>query len=122
MSADLTLTGDDVAPRGDVAAEMVQVMRDRHPELREIPEEILVQALVEVLPVYGAMVQVRTFGQDYTRREERANSLTTRVYGVSLLLKVAAEAERDANAGIDAAANRDLAKVLRARARREGRA
>jgi len=122
MSADLTPTGGEAAPADYLAApEMVKVMRERHPELREIPESILVQALAEVLPVYGAMVQVRTFGADYARREERANSLTTRVYGASLLLKVAADAERDANAGIDTAANRAAAKVLRARAHREGR-
>jgi hypothetical protein len=121
MSADLTPTGDELTPHDDVASEMVKVMRERHPELQAIPARDLVQALAEVLPVYGAMVEVRTFGHDYKRREERANSLTTRVYGVSLLQRVAAEAERDANAGIDAAANRDLARVLRERAKTEGR-
>lgn len=121
MSADLTPTGDELTPHDDVAAEMVKVMRERHPELQAIPARDLVQALAEVLPVYGAMVEVRTFGHDYERREERANSLTTRVYGVSLLQRVAAEAERDADAGIDAAVNRDLARVLRERAKTEGR-
>lgn len=121
MTADLTPTGNEATPHDDVAAEMAKVMRDRHPKLREIPDDILVQALAEVLPVYGAMVTVRTFGADYARREQRANSMTTRVYGVSLLLKVAAEAERDANAGIDPAGNRAAARVLRARAHREGR-
>lgn len=121
MSSDITPTeGADVARHDDVAAEMVKVMRERHPELREIPARDLETALAEVLPVYGAMVQVRTFGHDYERREQRANSLTTRVYGVSLLQRIAAEAERDANAGIDPAANRAAAKVLRERARTEG--
>lgn len=122
MSTDITPPeGADVARHDDVAAEMVKVMRERHPELRAIPARDLVTALAEVLPVYGAMVQVRTFGEDYERREQRANSLTTRVYGVSLLQRVAAEAERDANAGIDPAANRAAARVLRERAKTEGR-
>jgi hypothetical protein len=122
MSNDITPPeGTDVARHDDVAAEMVKVMRERHPELRAIPARDLVTALAELLPVYGAMVQVRTFGHDYERRERHANSLTTRVYGVSLLQRVAAEAERDANAGIDAAANRAVARVLRERAKTEGR-
>lgn len=122
MSTDITPPeGADVARHDDVAAEMVKVMREWHPELRAIPARDLVTALAEVLPVYGAMVQVRTFGEDYERREQRANSLTTRVYGVSLLQRVAAEAERDANAGIDPAANRAAARVLRERAKTEGR-
>lgn len=121
MSADITPTdGAEVARHDDVAADMVRIMRERHPELRAIPARDLETALAEVLPVYGAMVQVRTFGHDYERREQRANSLTTRVYGVSLLQRIAAEAERDANAGIDPAANRAAAKVLRDRARTEG--
>lgn len=122
MNTDITPPeGAEVARHDDVAAEMVKVMTERHPELLTIPARDLVQALAEVLPVYGAMVQVRTFGEDYERREQRANSLTTRVYGVSLLQRVAAEAERDANAGIDPAANRAAARVLRERAKTEGR-
>lgn len=122
MSADLTPPeGADVARHDDVAADMVRIMRERHPELCAISARDLESALAEVLPVYGAMVQVRTFGHDYERREQRANSLTTRVYGVSLLQRIAAEAERDANAGIDPAANRAAARVLRERAKTEGR-
>lgn len=122
MSGDITPPeGADVARHDDVAADMVRIMRERHPELLAIPARDLESALAEVLPVYGAMVQVRTFGHDYERRERHANSLTTRVYGVSLLQRIAAEAERDANAGIDPAANRAAARVLRERAKTEGR-
>lgn len=122
MSADVTPMGDELAgiPDEDVPAEMAKVMQARFPSLGDIAPEALAAALADVLPVYGAMVQVRTFGHDYERRERHANSLTTRVYGVSLLQRIAAEAERDANAGIDPAANRAAAKVLRERARTEG--
>lgn len=122
MSADLTPPeGADVARHDNVAADMVRIMRERHPELLAISARDLETALAEVITVYGAMVQVRTFGHDYERRERHANSLTTRVYGVSLLQRIAAEAERDANAGIDPAANRAAARVLRERAKTEGR-
>ncbi len=122
MNTDITPPeGAEVARHDDVAADMVRIMRERHPELLAIPARDLESALAEVLPVYGAMVQVRTFGHDYERRERHANSLTTRVYGVSLLQRIAAEAERDANAGIDPAANRAAARVLRERAKTEGR-
>lgn len=120
MSNDITPTGDDVARHDDVAADMVKVMRERHPELLAIPAADLERALAEVLPVYGAMVQARTFGHDYERRERSAESLSKRVYGASMLLRHAAEADRDANAGIDTRANRELAKALRDRAHREG--
>ncbi len=121
MSTDITPTGDDIARPDDVVAEMVKVMRERHPELLEIPAADLERALAEVLPVYGAMVQVRTFGHDYERRERSAESLTKRVYGSSVLLRIAADAERDAAAGVDPATNRAVASNLRARAHREGR-
>ena len=122
MSADLTPTGDDLdaVPVDDVVAEMVQAMRDRHPALREISARDLEAALAELLPVYGAMVQARTFGHDYKRREQRANSLTTRVYAISRLLRLAADAEQAANAGVEPAANRTMARMLRDSARREG--
>lgn len=122
MSDDITPTeGADVARHDDVAAEMVRIMRERHPELRAVPARDLETALAELLPVYGAMVQARTFGHDYERRERHANSLTTRVYGSSLLQRLAAEADRDAGAGVDPAVNRAVARKLREQARREGR-
>ena len=120
MTTDLTPTGDELARPDDVAAEMVEVMRDRHPALRAIPAEDLAQALAEVLPVYGALVQARTFGHDYKRREQRADALTTRVYAISRLLRLAADAEQSANAGVEPAANRTMARMLRDSARREG--
>jgi hypothetical protein len=122
MSADLTPTGGDLAAGtvDDVVAEMVRVMLERHPALREISPRDLAAALAELLPVYGAMVQARTFGHDYKRREQRADSLTTRVYAISRLQRLAADAEQAANAGIDPAANRTMARMLRDSARREG--
>lgn len=104
----------------DVAAEMVRVMLDRNPALAGVDEQDLTAALAEVLPVYGAIVQVRTFGHDYQRREQSAQSLTKRVYGASVLLRIAAEADRDARAGVDPATNRALAAKLRTWAHREG--
>jgi hypothetical protein len=120
VTTDLTPTGDELARPDDVAAEMVEVMRERHPALRAIPAGDLVQALAEVLPVYGALVQARTFGHDYERRERRADALTTRVYAISRLLRLAADAEQSANAGVEPAANRAMARMLRDSARREG--
>jgi hypothetical protein len=120
VTTDLTPTGDELAQPDDVAAEMVEVMRERHPALRAISAADLAQALAEVLPVYGALVQARTFGHDYKRREQRADALTTRVYAISRLQRLAADAEQAANAGIEPAANRTMARMLRDSARREG--
>ena len=120
---DMPRTGDEVtAPHAeDVAAEMVEVMQERFPALRALPPQVLAEALAEVLPVYGAMVQVRTFGHDYERRERSAESLTKRAYGAGLLLRIAGEVDQAARAGVDPAANRALARMLRDRAHREGR-
>jgi hypothetical protein len=104
----------------DVAAEMVKVMRDRHPALAGVPAGVLIAALAEVLPVYGAMVELRTFGSDYVRRESDARALTKRAYGAGLLLRIAAEAEAAARAGIEPAANKTIARLLRDRAHAEG--
>lgn len=121
MSTDDT-TGDELTavPVEDVAAEMVRVMRDRSPGLRKVPASALAEALAEVLPVYGAMVEARTFGHDYERRERDARSLTTRVYGASLLLRLANEADQAARAGTEPAINTTLARQLRTLAHREG--
>lgn len=120
MTTDLTPTGDELARTDDVVAEMVELMRERHPALREIPAGDLAAALAEVMPVYGALVQARTFGHDYERREHRADALTTRVYAISRLKRLAADAEQAANAGIDPVANRTMARMLRHSALREG--
>lgn len=120
---DMSRTGDEVTtlPAEDVVADVVKVMQDRFPSLAAVPSEELAEAMGEVLAVYGAMVQVRTFGNDYERRERSADSLTKRAYGAGLLQRLARDAEQAARVGVDPAANRALARMLRDRAHREGR-
>jgi len=78
------------------------------------------QVLAAVLPVYGAGIIANAGVEHYNRQVELARSLTTRVYGASLLLHIAAEATQKANAGIDTALNLKLAETLRERAHQEG--
>lgn len=49
--------------------------------------------LAATLPMYGAAVIVRGGVEHYERQEALATSLTTRVYGASLLLSLADEAD-----------------------------
>lgn len=76
--------------------------------------------LAAVLPLYGAGIIANAGVEHYNRQVELARSLTTRVYGASLLLHIAAEATQKANAGIDTALNLKLAETLRERAHQEG--
>lgn len=116
---DLTTTAA-MAPE-DVPAELVELaMREYLPGLYDTGEEAMRAALAVVLPLYGAAVIVGAGVEHYERQVELARSLTTRVYGASLLLKLAAEATAAANQGIEPVLNRKLAAMLRARARAEG--
>lgn len=77
--------------------------------------------LAATLPMYGAAVIVRGGVEHYERQEALATSLTTRVYGSSLLLGLAKEAETAARMGMAPALNTELAHMLRERARREAK-
>lgn len=76
--------------------------------------------LAAVLPLYGAGIIANAGVEHYHRQVELAQSLTTRVYGASLLLTIAGEATAAANAGIEPELNRKLAEMLRKRAHQEG--
>jgi hypothetical protein len=114
--------GTDLSPSevGDLATEISHVMLERFPQLRAVPADAIAQALAQVLPVYGAMVQTALFSHDYRRRERSAENLTKRTYVAGVLLRMAAEADQDALRGTDPAVNRAMAAKLRARAHQEG--
>lgn len=116
---DLTTTAP-MAPQ-DVPAELVALaMREYLPGLYDTGEEAMREALAAVLPLYGAAIIANAGVEHYDRQVELARSLTTRVYGASLLLTLADEATTAANQGIEPALNRKLADMLRKRAHREG--
>lgn len=116
---DLTTTAA-MAPEDvpDVLVEMA--MREYLPGLYDTGEEAMRQALAVVLPAYGAAVIAGAGVEHYERQVELARSLTTRVYGASLLMAIAGEATAAANAGIEPELNRKLADMLRKRAHQEG--
>jgi hypothetical protein len=77
--------------------------------------------LAATLPLYGAAVIVQGGSAHYARQEALATSLTTRVYGSSLLISLAQEAEMAASMGMAPALNTELANMLRERAKREAK-
>lgn len=122
MSTDPTTRDVEAVPEDEVAAVITSIMQANHPELAAVDPAALTAALAEVLPVYGALVEVRTFGHDYARRERTADALTTRAYTVGRMRRMAYEAEQAAQAGTNPAENRTFARMLREHADREGRA
>lgn len=106
----------------DVPDKLVQVAMDHYlPGLHETGEEAMRECLAAVLPLYGAAVIVNAGVEHYDRQETLATSLTTRVYGASLLLGLADEADMAAGMGIAPALNTELADMLRERAKREAK-
>lgn len=116
-----TDTAGAMAP-ADVPDRLVQVALDNYlPGLHETGEEAMRECLAAVLPLYGAAVIVNAGVEHYERQEALATSLTTRVYGASLLQGMAREAEIAAAMGMAPALNTELAHMLRERARREAK-
>lgn len=105
----------------EVPSHLVELMQSAAPALRAVPPWVIAAGLAKVLPEYGALVQQNAATHDYHRREDQATALTTRVYGASLLSRLAFEAETDARRGVDPALNAAVAERLRDGARREGR-
>lgn len=105
----------------EVPSHLVEAMQSAAPALRAVPTWVIAAGLARVLPEYGALVQQNAGTADYHRREDRATSLTTRVYGAALLSRLAFEAETAARSGIEPELNEAVAERLRAGARREGR-
>lgn len=120
---DLTTTAPMVpedVPAELVALAMAQITLPGPVDFAALAEDEIRRALAAVLPLYGAGVIANAGVEHYNRQVELARSLTTRVYGASLLLHIAAEATQKANAGIDTALNLKLAETLRERAKQEG--
>lgn len=121
MSENTDLTFTAVMAPEDVPAELVALaMREYLPGLYDTGEEAMRQALAVVLPLYGAGIIAGAGVEHYNRQVEVARSLSTRVYGAALLFKIADEASTAADRGIEPALNRNLADMLRDRARVEG--
>lgn len=119
MSDELTTTAP-MAPQ-DVPAELVELaMSEYLPGLYDSGEEAMRQALAVVLPLWGASIIANAGVEHYDRQVALAQSLTTRVYGASLLMTLADEATAAANQGLEPALNLKLADMLRTRARKEG--
>lgn len=116
---DLTTT-EPMAPE-DVPAELADaawavLVHNDH----DLSVQTMREILATVLPLYGAAIIAGAGVEHYSRQVELARSLTTRVYGASLLMTLADEATTAANQGIEPALNLKLADMLRKRAHREG--
>lgn len=87
----------------------------------DVGPETLREVLAVVLPVYGAAMVANAGVKHYDRQVRLAESLTTRVARVGMLLALADEAQGAANRGVEPTLNTKLADMLRARAHREGK-